>query len=169
MNQYECGFIVKLYDTFIDQNYICLVFEYLPGKDLYHVFTHEFNLHAAASKFPTRKSWVMFYSAEILVVLKYLHKNHIIYRDLKPENVMIDSAGHIKLIDFGFAKKLASQSQFRTSTNCGTIGYTAPEVISEGATGYSFSADLWSLGIVISELLTGNLPFEDRSDPMMIN
>jgi protein kinase A len=67
---------------------------------------------------------------------------------------MIDSEGHIKLIDFGFAKVLESKNNMRTTTNCGTIGYTAPEVIS-GQTGYSFAADIWSYGMLIFELLTG--------------
>jgi len=82
---------------------------------------------------------------------------------------MLDKEGHVKLIDFGFAKKLTAQTQMRTNTNCGTVGYTAPEVISEGAAGYSFAADVWCFGITLCELLTGNLPFEDRSDPMQIN
>lgn len=101
-----------------------------------------------------RKSWVSFYMAEILVTLNWLHENQIIYRDLKPDNVMIDSEGHIKLIDFGFAKRLSQSNQMRTHTNCGTIGYAAPELIA-GASGYSFPADIWSFGIVICELLTG--------------
>lgn len=67
---------------------------------------------------------------------------------------MIDSEGHIKMIDFGFAKRLTSQNNFRTFTNCGTLGYTAPEVIT-GKSGYSFSADLWSFGILLCELLIG--------------
>lgn len=67
---------------------------------------------------------------------------------------MIDSTGHIKLVDFGFAKKLNATSQMRTGTNCGTVGYAAPEVIT-GATGYSFPADIWSFGILICELLSG--------------
>lgn len=151
----EADFIVKLYETFTDRDYICLVFEYLNGQDLFWVLTNEHNLQVGKSDYASRKQWVMFYCAEILTTLKWLHKNHIIYRDLKPDNVMIDSEGHIKLIDFGFAKKLSQTSQMRTSTNCGTIGYTAPEVISEGSSGYSFSADVWSFGIVIAELLTG--------------
>lgn len=67
---------------------------------------------------------------------------------------MIDPDGHVKLIDFGFAKRLSQNNQMRTNTNCGTIGYTAPEVIS-GSSGYSFPVDIWSFGIMIVELLTG--------------
>ena len=75
------------------------------------------------------KEWVKFYAAEVLYVLEQLHKLGIIYRDLKLENVMIDKEGHIKLIDFGFAKLLDKSNGFRTYTNCGTLGYTAPEVL----------------------------------------
>ena len=66
---------------------------------------------------------------------------------------MISAEGHVKLIDFGFAKKL--QGDMRTRTNCGTLGYAAPEVVNGASVGYSFSADLWSFGILIAELLTG--------------
>jgi len=129
------------------------VFEYLAGQDLFWVLSNEHNLQLGKAETGGRKSWVTFYCAEILVILQYLHSNNIIYRDLKPDNVMIDSEGHVKLIDFGFAKKLASNST-RTYTNCGTIGYAAPEVIS-GSTGYSLPADIWSFGILLAELLTG--------------
>ena len=78
------------------------------------------------------KEWVKFYAAEILVALEMLHSHNIIYRDLKPENIMIDKEGHIKLIDFGFAKRLSSSNKYRTFTNCGTIGYTAPEILLNG-------------------------------------
>lgn len=93
-----------------------------------------------------------FYCAELLVVLKYLHSNKIVYRDLKPDNVMIDTEGHVKLIDFGFAKQMTGA---RTYTNCGTLGYVAPEVLSETGSGYDYSADIWSFGVLIVELLTG--------------
>ena len=93
----------------------------------------------------------------------FLHSKSIMYRDLKPENVMIDLQGHIKLIDFGFAKKLSLGQ--KATTNCGTHGYTAPEVILGNM---SFEADVWSFGILMCELLTGSLPFDDRSDPMAI-
>ena len=65
--------------------------------------------------------------AEVLVVLRFLHEQKICYRDLKPDNVMLDAEGHVKLIDFGFAKRLGSSG--KTYTNCGTIGYVAPEVL----------------------------------------
>lgn len=99
-----------------------------------------------------RKKWVSFYTAELLVILEWLHKQKIVYRDLKPDNVMLDVDGHVKLIDFGFAKKIGQKD--KTFTNCGTIGYVAPEVL-QGQSGYSYPADLWSLGILITELLTG--------------
>jgi serine/threonine protein kinase len=85
--------------------------------------------------------------------LETLQRYNIIYRDIKPENVMIDKNGCIKLIDFGFAKILTPQTQFRTLTNCGTVGYTAPEVLLGNSTGYSFPVDVWSFGILICELL----------------
>jgi serine/threonine protein kinase len=98
---------------------------------------------------------VKFYAAEILVALEILHKYNIIYRDLKPENVVVDKEGHIKLIDFGFAKRLSSTNNHRTSTNCGTMGYTAPEVLLGSSLGYSFPADVWSFGILLCELIQG--------------
>ena len=75
------------------------------------------------------KEAIRFYAAEILVALEMLHKHHIIYRDLKPDNIVLDSSGHVKMIDFGFAKRLSSKNNYRADTNCGTIGYTAPEIL----------------------------------------
>lgn len=117
-----------------------------------------------------RRDWVAFYCAEILTGLELLHSRHIIYRDLKPDNVMIDKEGHIKIIDFGFAKKLTNQNNknFRTYTNCGTIGYTAPEILTGISAGYSFPVDIWSFGILMAELLSGSLPFAETNDPMRI-
>ena len=82
---------------------------------------------------------------------------------------MIDKTGHIKIIDFGFSKKLTSHNKNqRTFTNCGTVGYTAPEILTGISAGYSFPVDIWAFGIVLAELLTGTLPFADTSDPMRI-
>lgn len=116
----------------------------------------------------TQKKWAKFYAAEVLVALEMLHKNNIIYRDLKPDNIVIDRDGHIKLIDFGFAKCLSSSNKYRTFTNCGTLGYTAPEVLLNVTSGYSFQADVWTFGIFLCELLQGFIPFDHRDDPNAI-
>lgn len=97
-----------------------------------------------------------------------LHANKIVYRDLKPDNVVIDKDGHVKLIDFGFAKQVHSKNKFRTFTNCGTLGYTAPEVLLNVNQGYSFQADIWSFGIFICELISGCIPFDNKDDPTAI-
>lgn len=81
---------------------------------------------------------------------------------------MIDYEGHIKLIDFGFSKRLIERTNFRTKTNCGTIGYTAPEILMGLTAGYSFGIDIWSFGILLAELLSGSLPFQEKDDPMKL-
>lgn len=145
-------FFCQMKESFADDESVNFIFEYLPGQDLFWVMQNEMNLQMGRQQ---NKDWVRFYSAEILVALEILHDNKIIYRDLKPENVVIDGAGHIKLIDFGFAKRLHSSSNpkhhYRTPTNCGTVGYTAPEVML--SLGASFEADIWSLGIMIAEMI----------------
>jgi cGMP-dependent protein kinase 1 len=95
----------------------------------------------------------LFYTTSLILVLEYLHERNILYRDLKPENVMIDSEGFIKLIDFNTSKIL----QGRTYTIIGTPFYMAPEVIV--GRGYGKSSDLWSLGILIYEFMCGKVPF----------
>lgn len=146
-------FIVMLLETFVDEDNVNFVFEYLPGQDLYWVLVNENNLQMGKQQ--RRRDWVLFYCAEILCALDTLHSRHIIYRDMKPDNIMIDYEGHIKLIDFGFSKRLSERSNFRTKTNCGTIGYTAPEILLGLTSGYSFQVDIWSFGILLAELLSG--------------
>lgn len=105
------------------------------------------------------KNNMEFYTAEVLCALEHLHSNMIVYRDLKPEHVMIDYQGHCKLVDFGFAKRFVKQgtnggmNQMKTYTNCGTPDYIAPEVLR--GVGTSFEADIWSLGVFICELISG--------------
>jgi len=139
-------FIVNLYRSFQDDKNLFLIMEYVIGGEL---FSHI----KRAGRFSNEVA--RFYAAEILLALEYLHSLNITYRDLKPENLLIDSTGHIKITDFGFAK----QVEDRTWTVCGTPDYLAPEIIL--TKGHGKAVDWWALGILIFEMLAGFPPFCD--------
>ena len=112
-------FIVKCYSTFQNKEKAYLILDLLNGGDLY---THINNY----GKF--KETRAKFYAAEIILALEHLHKNHIVYRDLKPQNIVIDNKGHVKLTDFGLSKLNFQQDQ--ENTIWGTMKYIAPETIS---------------------------------------
>jgi len=141
----DADFIVKLFRTMEDRKSLYFQFEYLPGGEL---FTH---LHRAG-KFPNDVA--KFYAAEVILALEYLHSKRIVYRDLKLENICLDVNGHIKLIDFGFAKRIDDGV---TWTLCGTPEYLAPEIIL--GIGHGFEVDWWALGVLIYEMIVGYPPF----------
>lgn len=134
--QYYNKYIVQLYETFQDQNNLYFLMEYLPGGELAYLF----NKHRIHMKLDDIKV----YLCEVIIALEELHCHNIVYRDLKLENIVIDKSGHIKLVDFGFAKKLGSSD--RTYTQCGTQGYIAPEISKNF--GHGLPADIWSLGML---------------------
>ena len=139
-------FIVDLLWFYKDKNLLYMLFPYVCGGEL-------FSYLRTAGRFNSHTS--MFYSVEIVSALEYLHSLSIVYRDLKPENLLLDRDGHIKITDFGFAKKVSD----RTWTLCGTPEYLAPEIIQ--SKGHNRAVDWWALGILIFEMLAGYPPFFD--------
>ncbi|KAL7982146.1 hypothetical protein Chor_001203 [Crotalus horridus] len=135
-------FIVKLYRTFKDNKYVYMLLEACLGGELWSILRDRGSFDETTTKFCV---------GCVTEAIEYLHSMSIIYRDLKPENLILDAQGYIKLVDFGFAKKIRAGQ--KTWTFCGTPEYVAPEVILNK--GHDFSVDFWSLGILVYELLTG--------------
>ncbi|XP_019635302.1 PREDICTED: cGMP-dependent protein kinase 2-like isoform X6 [Branchiostoma belcheri] len=145
-------FIIKLYKTFKDKRYVYMMMEPCLGGELWTILRDRGSFDDHTTRFCT---------ACVVQAFTYLHGRGIIYRDLKPENLLLDQRGYVKLCDFGFAKKIGFGH--KTWTFCGTPEYVAPEIILNK--GHDYSADVWSLGILMFELLTGTPPFSG-SDPM---
>ncbi|KAK0660494.1 putative serine/threonine-protein kinase [Cercophora samala] len=140
-------FVVKLYYAFQDQEKLYLILEYGQGGELFtHLSTERMFSEETAA----------FYMAEMVLALSHLHQNlGVVYRDLKPENCLLDSQGHLLLTDFGLSK-VAVDSDACNSI-LGTVEYMAPEVI-QGKK-YGKAVDWWSLGALGYDLMTGNPPF----------
>jgi len=152
MRDADHPFIVQLFKTFRDDRYVYMLLEACLGGELWAKLRDEGSFDEERTKF---------YSACVIEAVDYLHVRGIIYRDLKPENVLLDSRGYVKLVDFGFAKKI--NHGHKTFTFCGTPEYVAPEVVLNK--GHDFAVDYWAFGILMFEMLTGNPPFTS-SDPM---
>jgi len=147
-------FIVKLVKTLKDEKNIYYLMDYLKGKELFDVL-REIGL--------LNKPQAQFYIGSIMLAVQYLHERKFLFRDIKPENIIVLENGYIKLIDFGTAKEIKD----KTKSIIGTAQYMAPEVILGEL--YSFEIDYWSIGICLYEFCCGMLPFgENEEDPTNI-
>lgn len=156
--QMSCNsyFIVRMYTTMRDKKYLYFLMEPCLGGDLWSLLQKQKG--RKFDDYPAR-----FYAACVLEAFAYLHERNIVYRDLKPENLLLDPQGNLKLTDFGFAKKLGMRG--KTYTFVGTPEYVAPEIILNR--GYDHAVDLWALGIFIYELLVGRTPFRSNDSSYM--
>jgi len=143
-------FILALVQTYQDAGELYMLIELSLGGELFTLL---------AKRAPLFDQPAKFYAASVVSMFSYMHSLKVIYRDLKPENLLLDKDGYLKLVDFGFAKILND----RTWTLCGTPEYLAPEIILNK--GHGFGADWWCVGILSFECLTGTTPFVSN-DPM---
>ncbi|CAD8135411.1 unnamed protein product [Paramecium pentaurelia] len=150
-----CNFpyINQLVKTYKDLKAVYFLLEYIKGFDLFYVIRQIGLLN---------KEQTQYYIGSIILCLEYLHSNGIAYRDLKPENVMVNTDGIVHLVDLGNAKLIKNSYEQKTFTILGTPHYMAPEIFAGG--GHSYNADFWSLGVCCYEFLCGLLPYGENFD-----
>jgi serine/threonine protein kinase len=146
-------FIIKLYATYNGAQSLYFLMEPALGGELYATYSRK-GFHGS-------EKHARYYVAGTVLAFEHIHMRKIIYRDLKPENLLFNDQGHLKLTDMGLAKFVIG----KTFTTCGTPDYFAPEIIT--SSGHTNAVDWWTLGILVFELLTGNPPFE-AAIPMQI-
>merc|ERR1719277_1517380 len=139
-------FVVKLYETYNSSQSLYFLLEPALGGELYATYNRK-GFHGS-------EKHAKYYIAGTMFSFEHLHERRIIYRDLKPENLLLTDTGHIKLTDMGLAKFVIG----KTYTTCGTPDYFAPEIIA--SSGHTAAVDWWQLGVLTFELLAGHPPFE---------
>lgn len=152
----DSAFIVKLYETYSSAEHLYFLLELARGGDLFA----NYNFHGLWGN----EECAQFYIAGTALALEHLHARKIVFRDVKPENLLLTEKGWLKLTDFGFAKVLTSGM---THTLCGTPQYSAPELLDPLQRGHSHAVDWWSLGVLAFELMSGVWPFDSDSGTKM--
>ena len=142
--------IIRLYSMSENEREIKILMEYAKNGNLYQLITK--------NKKGFSENIAFQYFIQVVNAVYFLHENQIIHRDIKPENLLIGENNTIKLCDFGWAKQLTLKNR---SSYCGTVEYMAPEIIQ--SENYDYSVDIWSLGILLYELLMGHSPFKDKT------
>lgn len=150
----ECKFVVRLFDYFQDVRCLYFVLEFVNGGEMFTIIQKQ-----KRRRFTEEQT--KFFAAEAVLAFDFLHNIDVVFRDLKPENLLIDHRGHIRITDFGFAKRVDD----KTWTMCGTPEYLAPEIIVNK--GYAHAVDWWAVGVLIFEMRCGHSPFESKSQMEM--
>lgn len=146
----QSPFIVSLQSAFQTTDHLFLLLDYCPGGDLAYYLARE-------KRFSEHKARI--YICELVLALEELHRHDIIYRDLKPSNIVLTADGHIRLTDFGLAKE-GVRDNYAARSFCGSMGYLAPEMMKRQ--GHGKAADWYMLGTLLYELLTGSIPYFSR-------
>lgn len=145
-------YVIDLAGAFQDADYVYCAMQFCDGADLFALIAREGRVRPRDTRT---------YAAQLVLALNHMHECGIVYRDLKPENVLIDGRGLLKIADFGLSKRMKGGRNGRTHTHCGTLEYLAPEVVTKS--GHGIGVDFWALGVLIYEMAIGQGPFDTKT------